>query len=30
VGAIKSVVVELEKNKLDLVGVQDVRWEREG
>jgi exonuclease III len=30
VGAIKSVVGELEKNKLDLVGVQEVRWEGEG
>jgi exonuclease III len=30
VGAIKSVVGELEKYKLDLVGVQEVRWEREG
>jgi hypothetical protein len=27
-GAIKSVVGELEKHKLDLVGVQEVRWER--
>jgi exonuclease III len=26
VGAIKSVVGELEKYKLDLVGVQEVRW----
>jgi exonuclease III len=26
VGAIKSVVGELEKCKLDLVGVQEVRW----
>jgi exonuclease III len=30
VGAIKSVVGELEKRKLDLVGVQEVRWEGEG
>jgi hypothetical protein len=30
VGAIKSVVGELEKCKLDLVGVQEVRWKREG
>jgi hypothetical protein len=30
VGAMKSVVGELEKSKLDLVGVQEVRWEREG
>jgi hypothetical protein len=28
--AIKSVVGELEKYKLDLVGVQEVRWEGEG
>jgi exonuclease III len=27
VGAIKSVVGELEKYKLDLMGVQEVRWE---
>jgi hypothetical protein len=30
VDAIKSVVGELEKCKLDLVGVQEVRWEGEG
>jgi exonuclease III len=30
VGAIKSEVGELEKYKLDLVGVQVVRWEGEG
>jgi exonuclease III len=30
VGAIKSVVGELEKYKLDLVRVQKVRWEGEG
>jgi exonuclease III len=30
VGGIKSVVGELEKYKLDLVGVQEVRWEGEG
>jgi exonuclease III len=30
VGAIKSVVAELEKYKLDLVGVQEVRWEGDG
>jgi hypothetical protein len=30
VGAIKSVVEELKKYKLDLVGVQEVRWEGEG
>jgi exonuclease III len=30
IGAIKSVVGELGKYKLDLVGVQEVRWEGEG
>jgi exonuclease III len=30
VGAIKSAVGELEKYKLDLMGVQEVRWEGEG
>jgi hypothetical protein len=30
VGAVKSVVCELEKYKLDSVGVQEVRWEGEG
>jgi hypothetical protein len=30
VGAIMSVVGELEKYKLDLVGVQEVRWKGEG
>jgi exonuclease III len=30
VGAVKSVVRELEKYKLDLVGVQEFRWEGEG
>jgi exonuclease III len=30
VGSIKSVEGELEKYKLDLVGVQEVRWEGEG
>jgi hypothetical protein len=30
VGAIKSVVGELEKYKLDLVEVQEFRWEGEG
>jgi exonuclease III len=30
VDAVKSVVRELEKYKLDLVGVQEVRWEGEG
>jgi hypothetical protein len=29
IGAIKSVVGELEKYKLDLVEVQEVRWEGE-
>jgi hypothetical protein len=29
VHAIKSVVGELEKYKLDLVGVKEVRWEGE-
>jgi exonuclease III len=28
--AIKSLVGELEKYKLDLVGVPEVRWEGEG
>jgi len=30
VGAIKSVVGKLQKYKLDLVGVQEVRLEGEG
>jgi hypothetical protein len=30
VGAIKSLVGELERYKLDLVGVQEVRWVGEG
>jgi hypothetical protein len=30
IGEIKSVVGELDKYKLDLVGVQDVRWDEEG
>jgi exonuclease III len=30
IGANRSVVEELEKYKLDLVGVQEVRWEGEG
>jgi hypothetical protein len=30
VGAVKSVVGELRKYKLDLVGVQEVSWEGEG
>jgi hypothetical protein len=29
-GAMKSVVGELEKYKLDLMGFQEVRWEGEG
>jgi hypothetical protein len=28
--AIKSAVVELEKYKLDIVAVQEVRWQGEG
>jgi exonuclease III len=30
VDAIKSVLGELEKYKLDIVGSQEVRWEGEG
>jgi hypothetical protein len=30
VGAIKTVVGELEKYELDLVGVQKMRWEGKG
>jgi exonuclease III len=30
VGAIHSVMEELQKYRLDLVGVQEVRWEGEG
>jgi exonuclease III len=30
VGSMKSVVGELEKCKLDLVGIQEVRWEGGG
>jgi hypothetical protein len=30
IGAIKSILGELQKNMLDLVGVQEVRWEGEG
>jgi hypothetical protein len=30
IGAIKSVVEKLGKYKLDLVGVQEVKWEGEG
>jgi hypothetical protein len=29
-GALKTVARELEKYKLDLVGVQEVRWEKGG
>jgi hypothetical protein len=29
-GAIKSVLAKLERYKLDLVGVKEVRWEGEG
>jgi hypothetical protein len=30
IGAIKSAVGELKKYKLDLVGLEEVRWEGEG
>jgi hypothetical protein len=30
IGAIKSVVGELEKYHLGLVGIQEIRWEGEG
>jgi exonuclease III len=30
VGSFKTVARELGKYKLDLVGVQEVRWEKEG
>jgi hypothetical protein len=30
VGTIMSVVGELDKYKLDLVGMQEVRWEGKG
>jgi exonuclease III len=30
VGSLKTVARELGKYKLDLVGVQEVRWEKEG
>jgi exonuclease III len=30
VGAIKSALQELEEYKLDLVVVQEVRWDQEG
>jgi hypothetical protein len=29
-GALKTVVRELGKYKLDLMGVQEVRWEKSG
>jgi hypothetical protein len=29
-GSLKTVIRELGKYKLDLVGVQEVRWEKEG
>jgi hypothetical protein len=29
-GAMKTVARELEKNRLDSVGVQEVRWEKVG
>jgi hypothetical protein len=29
-GSLKTVARELGKYKLDLVGVQEVRWEKEG
>jgi hypothetical protein len=29
-GTLKTVARELQKYKLDLVGVQEVRWEKEG
>jgi exonuclease III len=29
-GSLKTVARELRKHKLDLVGVQEVRWEKEG
>jgi exonuclease III len=29
-GSLKTVARELSKYKLDLVGVQEVRWEKEG
>jgi exonuclease III len=30
IGSLKTVVRELQKYKLDLVGVQEVRWEKGG
>jgi exonuclease III len=30
IGSLKTVATELEKYKLDLVGVQEVRWEKGG
>jgi exonuclease III len=29
-GSLKTVARELGKYKVDLVGVQEVRWEKEG
>jgi exonuclease III len=29
-GSLKTVTRELGKYKIDLVGVQEVRWEKEG
>jgi exonuclease III len=30
IGSLKTVVRELVRHKLDLVGVQEVRWEKGG
>jgi exonuclease III len=30
IGSLKTVARELEKYKLDLMGVQEVRWEKGG
>jgi exonuclease III len=30
IGSLKTVARELGKYKLDLVGVQEVRWEKSG
>jgi hypothetical protein len=30
IGSLKTVARELRKDKLDLVGVQEVRWEKDG
>jgi exonuclease III len=29
-GSLKTVLIELSKYRLDLVGVQDVRWDKGG